>query len=77
MHCRLREYQGLQQKLVEATGWKGDWLPKRLVALWHSLSGRMHEIKGVQGLNNDAVVISAKILSGKPRHLTDAPIEYS
>lgn len=58
-------WQPLKVAVAEAGGWKPTWVAGKLDTMWHSLSARAHDVRTLQGLEREAVIISAKVLSGK------------
>ena len=65
---RLKEYQDLSARMVQATGWKEEWIPARLCSIWNTMSawahGDKYVIEAIQGGKRDAIVVSLKVLPG-------------
>ena len=64
-------WEPLKVAVAEAGGWKPTWVAGKLDSMWHSLSARAHEVRALQGLEREAVVISAKVLSGECAYTHD------
>lgn len=58
-------WRPLKVAVAEAGGWKPAAVAGKLDSMLHSLSARAHDVRALQGLEREAVVISAKVLSGK------------